>query len=66
MHGPSGTTDVLIGLNCLALDILIGIMGAGVGVSSRPLFSSDRQASLGALKAWLIDPLLFGFVTCHD
>lgn len=26
------------------------------------VFSSDRQASLGALKAWLVDPLLFGLV----
>lgn len=26
------------------------------------IFSQDRQASLGALKAWLIDPLLFGAV----
>lgn len=26
------------------------------------LFSTDRQASLGALKAWLIDPMLFGAV----
>ncbi len=25
-------------------------------------FSTDHQASLGAFKAWLIDPLLFGFV----
>lgn len=26
------------------------------------VFSTDHQASLGALKAWLIDPLLFGAV----
>ncbi len=26
------------------------------------VFSQDQQASLGALKAWLIDPLLFGLV----
>lgn len=26
------------------------------------IFSQDRQASLGALKAWLVDPLLFGYV----
>lgn len=26
------------------------------------VFSTDRTASLGAFKAWLIDPLLFGFL----
>lgn len=26
------------------------------------IFSQDQQASLGAMKAWLIDPLLFGLV----
>ncbi|MBI5467242.1 MAG: O-antigen ligase family protein [Candidatus Kerfeldbacteria bacterium] len=26
------------------------------------VFSTDRSASLGALKAWLVDPLLFGFI----